>query len=142
MAAMLPSVARQRLETAASSASDVASALARALSAGTEPQLNCLIHAASSPPKWTPRLLALHTPALHRVYESSDDPRFGPYHDAQRPLARALRLRPLHNYSELTHAMPTTEFFTAHPSTDITQARWIATCQQPCSAMCDRSRLH
>jgi hypothetical protein len=50
-------------------------------------------------PPWTPASLSARVPVLSRTY-TSKEPRFGPYHDNERPLARAFGLRPRHNYSE------------------------------------------
>ncbi len=59
-------------------------------------------------PSWTPPILSELVPVLNRVYVS-DHPRFGPYHDVQRPLARVHDLTPRHNYREAS--LSTADFF-------------------------------
>ena len=61
-------------------------------------------------PHWTPATISERVKRLQRVYASSTSPRFGPYHDPQRPMARAFHLKPLHDYVELTKAMKASAF--------------------------------
>ena len=92
---------------ASASASHTATALADALAdaqgtrdgAGAPFVLN-LGAAAPILPRWTPAEIGKRVQSLRRVYTSLS-PRFGPYHDQQRPFARHFRLEPMHNYSEV-----------------------------------------
>ena len=109
---MLPQITRQNVTE------PTQLALTAALSAAIAAKMPTVIHLGEAAaekllPDWTPEFLKKHVHELTGVYESLGAyPRFGPYHDVNRPLARALRLQPLHNYTEVAKPMSTTAFFT------------------------------
>ena len=105
----LPAVPRVELTDA--SAEILAKALKSAI-AKNLPVVFVLGAASELLPRWTPSFLVRHVPTLHGVYESPSSPRFGPYHDVDRPFGRAFGLDPLHNYTE-DATVSTREFFAA-----------------------------